>query len=170
MKVETPKPPDRFWHLANDRQNDTGDSGEDWQGAEKSMRVRRTLRENGELKCAHQVLGVPWRSGPSTLLDARKQWWQHERKKREEDWREERWNIGRGKRKGGVTKEVELIKQTDSLMDKHYNFLEQPLSPFPEWKPALQEWTKLELCWGFCFPKKYFAGGNHTVVLGRRSI
>lgn len=123
VKVETPKPPDRFWHLANDRQNDTGDSGEDWEGAEKSMRVR-TLRENGELKCAHQVLGVPWRSSPSTLLDARKQWWQHERKKREEGWREERWSIGRGKREGGVTKEVELIKQTDSLMDKHYNFLE----------------------------------------------
>lgn len=128
MKAETPKPPDRFWHLANDRQNDTGDSGEDWEGAE-IMRVRRTLRENGELKCAHQVLGVPWWSGPSTLLDARKQWWQHERKKREEGWREERWSIGRGKKEGGVTKEVELIKQTDSLMDKHYNFLEQPPLP-----------------------------------------
>lgn len=44
------------------------------EGAEKSMGVRRTLREDGRLKCAHQVLGVSRRSGPSTLLDARKKW------------------------------------------------------------------------------------------------
>lgn len=29
----------------------------------------------------------------------------------------------KGERRGGVTKEGELIKQTDSLMDKHYYFL-----------------------------------------------
>lgn len=29
----------------------------------------------------------------------------------------------KGERRGGVTKKVELFKQTDSLMDKHYYFL-----------------------------------------------
>lgn len=36
----------------------------------KSMGVRRTRREDGRLKCAHQVLGVSRRSGPSMLLYA----------------------------------------------------------------------------------------------------
>lgn len=42
-------------------------------GQRKSKGVRRTSIENRRIKCAHQVLDVSRRAGPSTLLDARKE-------------------------------------------------------------------------------------------------
>lgn len=100
--------------------------------------------------------------------------WRWSERRREVGQREEverRWEWGeRGdKRRQCRGRKGELIKQTDSLMGKHYYFLHQLLffffCPLVDWNPTeLEEWALTGL--RARLPKRNSARGNHTVVLG----
>lgn len=160
----------QFWNFP--RYNDSGDKGKE-RGSTRGRCIgksggRKDMEEDGRLKCAHQVLGVSRRSGPSALLDAWKEsgqrrWWCEEdegKERRLKGGKRERGggNGEKGERRGGVATEGQLIKQTESRMYKHYYFLWQhQLFPLLDKNLALQEWTKLKLGWRCGFPKKEFS-------------